>query len=186
MQETETSGTDKLCVQMGQYAIASPNAGSAEQTGSSVLPPQAEDQPGGQKPLSDANVTPQAAADPSVLSREERVEYRDQDGNLLDEEQVASLQGKVSFQTRYETRTRVVDAAGNDIAEGPAGAEGFAPPHPDVEGRNPETAGDGKEGEARNQPATASVGDDLGKEQKVEKAKGGKPRPASEGNEATK
>jgi dolichyl-phosphate-mannose-protein mannosyltransferase len=171
---------------MSQYAVASPNAGSAEMTGSPVLPPQAEGQAGDQKPLSDANVTPQAAADPSVLSREEHVEYRDQDGNLLNEEQVASLQGKVAFQTRYETRTRVVDAAGNEVAEGPAGAEGFAPPHPDVEGRNPETAGDGKEGEARDQPATASVGDDIGKEMKVEQGKGGQPRPASEGNEATK
>lgn len=171
---------------MSQYAIASPNAGGAEHTGSPVAPPQAEGQAAQQNTLSDANVTPQAAADPSVLSREERVEYRDQDGNLLDEDQVASLQGKVSFQTRYETRTRVVDAAGNDIAEGPAGAEGFAPPHPDVEGRNPETALDGKEGEARDQPATASLGDDIGKEKRVENAKGGKPRPASEGNEATK
>jgi len=182
----DISGVDNLCVQMSQYAVASPNAGSAEMTGSPVLPPQAEGQAGDQKPLSDANVTPQAAADPSVLSREEHVEYRDQDGNLLNEEQVASLQGKVAFQTRYETRTRVVDAAGNEVAEGPAGAEGFAPPHPDVEGRNPETAGDGKEGEARDQPATASVGDDIGKEMKVEQGKGGQPRPASEGNEATK
>ncbi len=177
-------------MQLSQYAIASPNAGSAEHTGSPVMPPQAEgqagEQVGDQKPLTDANVTPQPAADPSVLSREERVEYRDQDGNLLDDEQVSALQGKVSFQTRYETRTRVVDAAGNEIADGAAGAEGFAPPHPDVEGRNPETAGDGKEGEAREQPATASVGDDVGKEKKVEKGKGGKPRPASEGNEATK
>ena len=172
--------------QMSQYAIASPNAGSAEHTGSPVMPPQAEGQAGEQKPLSNANVTPQPAADPSVLSREERVEYRDQDGNLLDDEQVASLQGKVSFQTRYETRTRVVDAAGNDIADGPAGADGFAPPHPDVEGRNPETAGDGKEDGARDQPATASVEEDIGKEKKVEKGKGGEPRPASEGNEATK
>ncbi len=150
------------------------------------MPPQAEGQAAAQKPLSDANVTPQAAADPSVIGREERVEYRDQDGNLLNDEQVAALQGKVSFETRYETRTRVVDAAGNEIGDGPAGAEGFAPPHPDVEGRNPETAGDRREGEAREQPATASVGDDIGKEEKVEKAKGGKPRPASEGNEATK
>lgn len=40
---------------------------------------------------------------------EEKVEYRDEDGNLLDEAQVAALEGKVSFSTRYETRTRMVD-----------------------------------------------------------------------------
>jgi dolichyl-phosphate-mannose-protein mannosyltransferase len=75
---------------------------------------------------------------------EERVEYRDQDGNLLNEEQVKALEGKVEFKTRYETRTRVVDAQGNEILL-PAGAEvpqeqeqpaapPVAPPHPDVEG----------------------------------------------------
>lgn len=74
---------------------------------------------------------------------EERIEYRDQDGNLLDEEQVKALEGKVEFKTRYETRTRVVDAQGNEVLL-PAGeqppqeqeeaAAGVAPPHPDVEG----------------------------------------------------
>lgn len=166
--------------------MTSPNAGGAEQTGSPVMPPPVGGQSGDEKPSSDANVTPQPPPESSFLSQEEHVEYRDQNGNLLDDEQVKSLQGKVSFQTKYETRTRLVDAAGNDLGEGQAGAEGVAPPHPDVEGRNPETAGAGKDGEARDQPATASVGDDVGKEQRVEKAKGGKPRPASEGNEATK
>ncbi|CCU81989.1 unnamed protein product [Blumeria hordei] len=46
----------------------------------------------------------------SVLSRIEKVEYRDQDGNLLDLNQVKSLEGKVSFKTRYETRTRLADS----------------------------------------------------------------------------
>lgn len=94
-----------------------------------------------------------------ILSREERVEYRDQDGNLLDEEQVKALQGKVEFKTRYETRTRIVDANGNEVPP-PAGGEqqvpvnpdgaidgaslaaspeGVAPPHPDIEGAEPET-----------------------------------------------
>jgi dolichyl-phosphate-mannose-protein mannosyltransferase len=59
---------------------------------------------------------PPLAPGHSVLSREEKVEYRDQDGNLLDPEQVKSLEGKVSFKTRYETRTRMVDAAGNEIS----------------------------------------------------------------------
>lgn len=119
------------------------------------------------------------------MRREEKVEYRDQDGNLLDKEQVSSLEGKVSFQTRYETRTRVIDAAGNAIADGPAGAEGFAPPHPDVD-REPETAVDLPEANRRAYPATASPEDDIDKERSIEKADGGKPRPGSEGREATK
>lgn len=69
------------------------------------------------------NVTPQPAVEDAQVKKEEKIEYRDQDGNLLNEEQVSSLEGKVSFQTRYETRTRVIDAAGNEVDEGPAGAE---------------------------------------------------------------
>lgn len=80
-----------------------------------------------------------------LLRTEERVEYRDQNGNLLNEEQVKALEGKVEFKTRYETRTRVVDADGNEVLLPPgvqppqeqqseAAAAGVAPPHPDVEG----------------------------------------------------
>lgn len=108
------------------------------------------------------------------MNREERVEYRDQDGNLLNEEEVAALEreGKVSFKTKYETRTRLVDADGNEI-----GGD-FAPKHPDAEGQNPETPG---KNEGRDQPASA-----VGKEKSVSKgSKQGKPKPASEGNEAT-
>lgn len=130
-------------------------------------------------------MTPQPAADAPSLSRSEKVEYRDQDGNILDEEQVAALEGKVSFETRYETRTRVIDANGNEIADGPVGADGFAPPHPDVD-REPETAAEVSDDEGRDSPATASPDDDLGKEMFVQKADGGKPRPASEGSEATR
>ncbi len=58
------------------------------------------------------------------------MEYRDQDGNLLNEEQVKALEGKVEFKTRYETRTRVVDAYGNEIVapEGPGQAQGGSAP----------------------------------------------------------
>jgi len=52
----------------------------------------------------------------SIIKREERVEYRDQNGNLIPEDQIKELEGKVEFQTRYETRTRLVDAAGNEIS----------------------------------------------------------------------
>ena len=130
-------------------------------------------------------MTPQASANESILTREKKIEYRDQDGNLLNEEQVAALQGKVSFSTRYETRTKLVDEAGNEIGEGPAGAEGFAPPHPDVD-REPETAAGVPEDDGRDLPATASPEDDIRKEKSVEKAKTGKPKPASEAKEATK
>jgi dolichyl-phosphate-mannose-protein mannosyltransferase len=127
----------------------------------------------------DANVTPGPAGEQQVLGREERVEYRDQDGNLLNEEQVASLEreGKVTFQTRYETKTRLVDADGRIIPDEEAEKlQGYAPEHPDVEGQNPETPN--REGSGRGRPAIASESKDV-------KDKAGKPRPASEGNEAT-
>lgn len=50
-----------------------------------------------------------------ILSREQKIEYRDQDGNLLNEEQIKALQGKVSFKTRFETRTRLVNAQGDEL-----------------------------------------------------------------------
>ena len=121
-----------------------------------------------------------------ILSREERVEYRDQDGNLLNEEQVKSLAGKVEFKTRYETRTRVVDAYGNEIPspdgdgakdpENPAG--GVAPPHPDVEGAEKATKRSLVPDDPIPLAAEESVEGDKEKEQS-------KARPASEGNDAT-
>ncbi|KAI9754020.1 MAG: hypothetical protein M4579_004896 [Chaenotheca gracillima] len=147
---------------------------------------------GDQKPMADANVTPHTQgkpADPGAFGREEKVEYRDQAGNILDEAQVAELEGKVSFETRYETRTRVVDAAGNLLPDG-VPVEGVAPPHPDAEGRNPETLGNGPSHDVViEQPATADAVDDVNKERSVvkgEKGNDGKPRPASDANEATK
>ena len=129
-------------------------------------------------------MTPHPSADSSV-SRVERVEYRDQDGNILNDDQVKALDGKVSFETRYETRTRVIDADGSEIADGPVGAEGFAPPHPDVD-REPETAADVAEDDGRDLPATASPEVDIRKEKSVEKGDDGRPKPASEPSEATK
>ena len=159
-----------------------PVAANAVQTSAPGSPPPAAGI-AEQKQQGDANVTPQPSLEPGILSREERIEYRDQDGNLLDEEQVASLEGKVEFSTRYETRTRILDAAGKEIGEGSAGAEGFAPPHPDID-RQPETAPEADD--ERDVPATASPQDDLSKEKSAEQANDGKPKPASEGNEATK
>ncbi len=46
-----------------------------------------------QKPLHDVTPSPELSSDGSkIISREEKIEYRDQDGNLLDEEQVAALE----------------------------------------------------------------------------------------------
>lgn len=123
-------------------------------------------------------MTPQAIADQQVIAREEKIEYRDEEGNLLNEEQVAALEGKVSFKTRYETRTRVVDAYGNEIENNVP--EEVAPVHPDV---NPETAGV-PEAQANEAPPTVEVGEDVAKERLVEE-RVERARPGSEGQSAT-
>ena len=110
--------------------------------------------------------------------REEKVEYRDQNGNLLNEAQVKELEGKVSFSTRHETRTQVLDAEGRVIYKG----EGVAPPHPDAE---PGTKGiPDKEG--RDSPPKVPPGADVEKEKSIEKSDSGEAKPASEAKAATK
>ena len=160
---------------------------NAQKTSAPPVPPPADIKEDKQVPPSEAVVTPQASPAESVLSRDEKIEYRDQDGNLLDEAQVRALEGKVSFSTRYETRTRLVDAHGREVANSPAGAEGFAPPHPDME-REPETKVDTAVEKSKDSPATVSPEEDIAKEKSIDKAKkdSGSPRPASEGIEATK
>ncbi len=152
-----------------------------EQT--SAPSPSVESAAGNQVQEQEPNVTPPALYGDELIRQEETVEYRDEDGNLLNEEEVAALKGKVSFETRYETRTRIVDAAGNPIADGSEEIDGHAPPHPDGE---PETATDVPEDDGREYPATASPEDDLVKEHSVEANEITKPRPASEPREATK
>ena len=131
-------------------------------------------------------VTPQAASSDGVI-REEKVEYRDQDGKLLNEDQVKALEGKVSFSTRYETKTRILDAEGNEVANssGPAEGSSVAPPHPDVD-RIPGTKGSPLDGDGREYPASVSPEGDIIKEKSLDDAETGKPRPASEAKEATK
>jgi len=160
---------------------------NAQKTNAPAAPPPADVKIDKPVSPSEAILTPQASAAESVLSREEKIEYRDQDGNLLDEAQVKALEGKVSFSTRYETRTRLVDAQGREVGDGPAGAEGFAPPHPDVE-REPETKVDTADMKSKDSPATVSPEQDIAKEKSIDEAKkeSGSPRPASEGIEATK
>ncbi|KAI9843980.1 MAG: hypothetical protein M1838_002386 [Thelocarpon superellum] len=191
--------------EFSQYGVVSPSVTNAAPTTAPAVAAGGVEQ--AQKVLQELQdlqepkaVTAQAQA-PSmapggqIVSREERIEYRDQNGNLLDEAQVEALKAEsgaaLSFSTRYETRTRVIDAAGNEIAimDGGGEGEGVAPPHPDVDGRNPETpkaAGDA--GEARHQPATADAKGDVGKEAQLERDSpaAGAPKPASEGNEATR
>ena len=116
-------------------------------------------------------VTPQAGA----ISAEEKIEYRDQDGSLLDDEQVKSLmaEGNAKFETKYETRTRLVDEQGNELQQP------FAPDHPDVEGQNPDTKGL-PEVQANKRPADAKAGSSASKQGQKEA------RPASDASEATK
>lgn len=139
---------------------------------------------GQQKPPPQDLVTSQAPLQEAAVQMEEKIEYRDQDGNLLDQAQVAELEGKVSFQTRYETRTRVLDADGNEVDDESAGVKGTAPPS--AADREPETAAEQPEDDGREYPATASPEEDVGKEKSVKKNDDGKPRPASEAKDATK
>lgn len=122
-----------------------------------------------------------------VLSKEEKVEYRDQDGNLLDPEQVKALEGKVEFKTKYETRTRVVDEDGNEVQmpeggwpEDSSPGLGVAPPHPDVEGINSETVQADNAGQPQAEDQSAEASQDGEKE-----AEQIKPKPASDNQEAT-
>ncbi|KAF5529130.1 dolichyl-phosphate-mannose mannosyltransferase [Fusarium mexicanum] len=126
------------------------------------------------------NVEPkqeEAPVEHRVVAKEEKVEYRDQDGNLLDPEEVKALEGKVEFKTKYETKTRVVDEQGNEVQEPAEGWDqnlaGVAPPHPDVEGVNSETVKGKDESAAAPQDVAASK--DGEKEAEEAKAK-----PASE------
>lgn len=147
------------------------------------VPPIQNQKPIGDNPDSQQQfVTPQPVDSGNrIIGREERIEYRDEDGNLLDPEEVAKLQqeGKVSLQTKYQTQTRVIDANGNEIIKAD---QQHAPPHPDVEGQNPETNRNGEETAARNEPASAAGSEKSIYDEKEASA----PKPASENQGATK
>lgn len=135
-------------------------SGGAQATGAAhgPAPPIADD------PKADVHVTPQHPGDFEGAT-EHKIEYRDEDGNILNDEQVAALEGKVSFQTRYETRTRVVDEQGNEVWEGEAGEgapEGVAGTK--IEGVEQETVGEHGEAEEMTVPGAAEADEDLRKE----------------------
>ncbi|KAL3454012.1 Dolichyl-phosphate-mannose-protein mannosyltransferase-domain-containing protein [Aspergillus insuetus] len=130
-----------------------------------------------QKPAEVKGEEPKITSSATQLrSTKARVEYRDQQGNILDEDVVESLrkEGKVSFETRHETRTRLAQGHLVDMVDGE-----IAPPHPDVEGQNPETL-DKPEEVAEDSPASVAGAESL-----KEEVNSPVPKPASEGNDAT-
>ena len=130
-------------------------------------PPVAED------PKQEVNITPQVAPSevpigPGQGHTEERVEYRDEQGKLLNDEEVKSLEGKVSFSTRYETRTRLLDADGNEIQEGVVEPDSTAGTL--AEGEDPATASESMS-VVSSEPAKNDVGEDIEKEKKIGSSK---------------
>lgn len=156
--------------------------GAAEATAPAAhgpAPPKADD------PKAEVGITPgQGPVNiPAEGLTEEKVEYRDEAGNLLNEEQVALLQGKVSFSTRYETRTRMVDEFGNEVFAAEAG-ESFAGTSAD--GVEPVSGNEAGEGEASTKPGKAAVKEDLAKERSVINEKATPEPPSDAGKETGK
>lgn len=171
--------------QLNDYITPFSNANEPVKSQAPAMPPiqnHNQQEPIGQVPENNKQfVTPPAAGSNRVIGREEIVEYRDEAGNILDPKEVAKLQaeGKVSLQTKYQTQTRIIDANGNQIIKNSE----HAPPHPDVEGQNPETNRNGDESvPSRNEPASAAGLEKSIYDEKLAIA----PKPASEGQPATK
>ncbi|KAJ5119678.1 Dolichyl-phosphate-mannose--protein mannosyltransferase 1 [Penicillium atrosanguineum] len=153
---------------LSQYVTSIDSPVAVPTTQPAAAPPVKQQQPN--EPAQEQS-EPAAVTEPKMSGSMARVEYRDQHGNILPEDLVASLRadGKVKFETRYESLASHENAQEVPIVDGkpvfpepPAQAQ--APPHPDVEGQNPETEDNTRSAE----------------ESKVPQAK-----PASEGNEAT-
>ena len=105
---------------------ASTSADGAQPTEPKHVIPQENKEPVAQekaeeKPVVNAEVTdlPKPAViqpvEGRIVRQEEHIEYRDQNGNLLNKEQVEALKGQVEFKTRYETKTRLLDQHGNEL-----------------------------------------------------------------------
>ncbi|KAJ5335334.1 hypothetical protein N7452_007737 [Penicillium brevicompactum] len=157
-----------------------PNAPPAVPTTAAQAPPQA---PPAQEPVpagESAEVSdPAAVTAPKIQGSMARVEYRDQNGQVLDENLVASLraEGKVKFETRYDAGHKMENAHEVPIVDGQ-----LAPPHPDVQGQNPETGSAPEDSVPPESPASVVEGN----ERSVEKPISMEAKPASEGNDATK
>ncbi|KAJ5336990.1 uncharacterized protein N7506_005012 [Penicillium brevicompactum] len=157
-----------------------PNAPPAVPTTAAQAPPQA---PPAQEPVpagESADVSdPAAVTAPKIQGSMARVEYRDQNGQVLDENLVASLraEGKVKFETRYDAGHKMENAHEVPIVDGQ-----LAPPHPDVQGQNPETGSAPEDSVPPESPASVVEGN----ERSVEKPISMEAKPASEGNDATK
>lgn len=122
--------------------------------------------PVAEKPEDEVEVTAPAKKDNIGEIIEETVDYRDENGRILDEEEVKSLSGKVSFSTRYETRIQHVAANGQKVlAAGDDEESSFAGTI--AEGENPETTKSaGKI--ANGKPASNNANEDVKKEQQIE------------------
>lgn len=97
------------------------------------------------------------------------------------------MEGKVSFSTRYETRTRLVDEAGNEIHDGiveDAGADAQGVAGSYAEGRNPDTQDPLGEAEANTVPPQVAAKDDVSKEKSVEESVE-VPEPESDASKST-
>lgn len=171
------------------YSLAVPSASGPAPTSQAAhgpAPPVAED------PKENVVVTPgseHVIQDGGVVA-EEKVEYRDENGQLLDEAQVKELEGKVSFSTRYETRTRLVDQAGNEIADDVVVGQDEAEAAPGggeagtrADGVDPETPA-AEEDLPSQAPPVVGAEEDVRKERSVERS-GEVPRPGGEGLEGT-
>lgn len=157
--------------------MAPKNPVAAVQTGvaqNGAAPPVADD------PKQDVSITP------GLQRVEEKVEYRDENGNILNEEQVKALEGKVSFSTKYETRTRLVDDYGNEIGDLGPGEELVEDSYAGTlaEAENPET---GYEADVSAAPPKVNANADLKKEAaiEVEAAKENKAEPEGDASAAT-
>ena len=109
----------------------------------------------------DAPVTSVAQQEQPAGKGADPVEFRDQHGNLLDPEQVKEMEGQdIKFQTKVEVKTKIVDEAGEFVEMRAGEGAGVHPPHPDVEGRNPNTAGKGEK-EANEAPPRVGADADV-------------------------
>ncbi|KAI7590577.1 hypothetical protein KC343_g18359, partial [Hortaea werneckii] len=152
------------------YAASGAGAAPTSQAAHGPAPPVADD------PKDNVVVTPGGAPQQMVHDggvTEEKVEFRDENGNLLDDAQVRELEGKVSFSTRYETRTRLVDQLGNEVHNAVVEGADDSQAGTRAEGVDPETppAGDEKEAASPRPPQQAEVAGDLAKERSVEESR---------------